>query len=186
MDIEPFEQYHIARSLRMWRRIKRMKQSHLGELLNVSQATISRWEALQQLPDEAELKAIRNLLAARLDGSADKELARLVSSTCSPVHLICDLTHKLLALSRARERYCKVHPNDLLGTSLWPYASEDIIALEKTLQCRGWFEPAPPAIEGLTEANGSAKLAIVPSRVRYVRFQLSDGTFVRTVETLPV
>ncbi len=174
----------LGRSLKTWRALRRLKQHHAGELLGVTQTTISRWESGQLMPGRAEQAAIRRLMQARLDSAADHELARLVTQSPRPVHLVCDLTHKLLALSAARGRDCRVPSADLVGRSLWRYASAEIMALEAELPRLGWFEPAPPAIEGRTGATSSAELPIRAGRFRWVRFQLSDGTFVRLVETL--
>ena len=122
-------------------------------------------------------------MAARLGSDADRVLARLVRQSPAPVHLICDLTHRLLAASPAREAQFKVPTSRLMGESLWRYASEDIVAAEACLAERGWFEPAPPAIEFHTRARDSDDLAILACDMRWVRFQLSDGSFVRLVES---
>ncbi|TWB62209.1 helix-turn-helix transcriptional regulator [Nitrospirillum viridazoti] len=175
---------HLGPSLRLWRTLRRMKQSHVGELLGVSQATVSRWESGAQAPDADEQTAIRLLMRAGLDSAADRELARLVNQSAGAVHLVCDLTHILLALSPARERDFGRARAELLGTSLWPYATEDIVAAEATLPDMGWFEAAPPALELTTRANRSAEVPIHASRFRWVRFQLSDGTFARLVDTI--
>lgn len=174
----------LGRSLRSWRALRRVKQSHAAELLGVTQATVSRWENGQLAPDPDGQQAIRLLLQARLDSAADFELARMVRSSAAAVHLVCDLTHRLLALSAARERFCRVPAAELIGTSLWPCASPGIIAAEARLGELGWFEPAAPAVELQTGANDGALIQIQDSRLRWVRFQLSDGSFVRLAETL--
>jgi hypothetical protein len=127
---------------------------------------------------------LRSLMAARLDSDADRVLARLVQQSAAPVHLICDLTHRLLAASRAREAQFKVPTSRLMGTSLWRYASEDIVRAEAQLADHGWFGPTPPAIEFHTGARESDELAIFACHMRWVRFQLSDGSFVRLVESI--
>ncbi|MES1162881.1 MAG: hypothetical protein ABUL50_07440, partial [Rhizobacter sp.] len=68
--------------------------------------------------------------------------------------------------------------------SLWRYASEDIVAAEARLADDGWCGPTPPAIEFHTRARDSDNLAILACDMRWVRFQLSDGSFVRLVETV--
>lgn len=174
----------LARSMRSWRLMRRIKQSHLGEMLDVSQTTVSRWENGQQVPTPDEQRKIRVLMQARLDNAADRELGRLVTGSSNPVHLICDLTHNLLAISPARERYCSVPSQDLMGTSLWRYASPEIAAAEASLPTLGWFEPGAPAIEFRTGRNDSPVIHIHESRLKWVRFQLSDGSFARLVETI--
>ncbi|MBI3369816.1 MAG: helix-turn-helix transcriptional regulator [Burkholderiales bacterium] len=174
----------LGRSLRSWRALRRVKQLHAAQLLGVSQATVSRWENGNGLPDEAEQLRLRQLLQARLDSTADRELARLVRQSSQAVHLVCDLTHRLLALSPAREAQCHVPASRLMGTSLWRYASEDIVAAEQRLGDWGWFGPLPPALEFHTRSRDSADLLIQASQMRWVRFQLSDGSYARLVETV--
>lgn len=173
----------LGRSLRTWRALRRIKQQHAAQLLGVSQATVSRWENGQAPPDAGEAARLRALMAARLDSAADAVLARLVSTSAEPVHLICDFTHRLLAASKAREAQFKVPTATLLGTSLWRYASEDIVVAEGRLAEQGWFEPGPPSIEFRTRAYDSGDLVIHACDTRWVRFQLSDGSFVRLVES---
>ena len=178
------EPARLGRSLRIWRTLRRMKQAHAAELLGVSQTTISRWENGQQAPTPEEQSDIRRLMQARLDSAADRELARLVRMAGTDVHLICDLTHRLLALSPGRERCWTVSAAELVGTSLWRFASPEIVRAERHLPDAGWYEAAPPAVELDTGANDSDMVRIRPSRLRWVRFQLSDGSFARLVETV--
>jgi transcriptional regulator with XRE-family HTH domain len=176
----------LGAALRRWRLLRRIKQQHAGELLGVSQATLSRWENGRQAPDADEEAALRQLMHARLDSAAERELARLVEQSARPVHLVCDLTHRLLALSPARERQCRVPRTQLIGRSLWRYASPEIVAAEARLAALDWFGPAPPALEIVTGANDQTEVEIEPSRLRWVRFLLSDGSAARLVETLDV
>jgi transcriptional regulator with XRE-family HTH domain len=174
----------IGRALKMWRALRCVKQAHAAELFGVSQTTISRWESGAQCVEEDRRAEIMRVLEARLDSAADRQLAMLVARSNAAVHLVCDLTHRLLALSRRRERDCKVAATALMGASLWPHASESIVALERDLPGLGWLEPAPPVVEGATGANASDMLVIRPGRFRYTRFQLSSGGHARLVETI--
>src|SRR5580704_6089123 len=91
-----------GRALRRWRRLRGVKQSHAAELFGVTQATLSRWErGHHRLPDAAA-RTLSRLLAAPLDSAADAGLRRLVESSALRVHLICDLSHRLLAASPTR------------------------------------------------------------------------------------
>jgi len=174
----------IGRSLRLWRMLRRVKQGHAAELLGVSQATVSRWETGQLAPAGRDRDKLCDLLRARLDTAADRELVRLVEDSSRAIHLICDLTHRLLAMSSVRELECRISRRELLGTSMWCYASAEIIAAEADLARHGWQEPGPPAIEFYTGANTSLDVPIREGLCRWVRFRLSDGSHARLVETL--
>ena len=116
----------FGRALRRWRRLRGVKQSHAAELFGVTQATLSRWErGYHRLPDEASRK-LATLLAAPLDSASDAGLRRLVESSALPVHLICDLTHCLLAASPSRFAQWTADAAELRGTSLWCFASDEI------------------------------------------------------------
>ena len=173
----------LGRSLRVWRTLRRMKQSHAAELLSVSQATVSRWEAGHQKPTHPEREALRALMAARLEGAADHALGRLVRHTARETHLICDLTHRLLAASPARERRWRMSASELLGTSMWRFHTEAIARAEAALPELGWYGEAPREVEVLTGANDSAEVPIRRSRCRWTRLRLSDGSYARLVET---
>jgi transcriptional regulator with XRE-family HTH domain len=174
----------LGRSLRRWRVLRRVKQLHAAELLGVSQPTISRWESGTQTPDEHEQQTLRRLMAARLDSAADHALARLINESPLPVHLVCDLTHRLLALSPGREAECRKPRSEMMGRSLWRYASAEIVRAERSLSDRGWFSDSPPELTLTTSARLDQDVLIPSSRFRWVRFQLSDGSHARLVETL--
>jgi transcriptional regulator with XRE-family HTH domain len=174
----------LGRSLRLWRALRRVKQAHAAELLRVSQAMVSRWEAGTLVPDAEEQARLRQLMSARLDSAADHALARLVTDSSTSAHLVCDLTHRLLAASRGRSRDWDFRTPELLGVSLWRFATPEIQAAEAALTEDGWFEPEPPAVELDTGANGSPVVPIRQGRMRWTRLQLSDGAFVRLAETI--
>ncbi|WP_431264740.1 helix-turn-helix transcriptional regulator [Roseateles chitinivorans] len=174
----------LGRSLRQWRTLRRLKQGAVGAELGVSQTTVSRWESGIAAPSLDEQQALRRLMAARLDSAADFELGRLVERAPGAVHLICDLSHRLLAMSRGREHHCRLPRSELIGRALWCYATPEIVAQEARLDALGWYEPAPGAVEFDTGASVEQDMPIQPSRMRWVRFQLSDGSFVRLTETI--
>jgi transcriptional regulator with XRE-family HTH domain len=175
----------LGRSLRTWRAIRRIKQAHAAELLQVSQATVSRWESGHAAPDPEDVLRLRRLMAARLDSASDAVLARLICQSTAPVHLVCDLTHRLLAASPKRAQQFRVPASQLMGTSLWRFASEQIVAAEAGLAAVDWFGPAPPVLEFDTGARESPELVIPAGRMRWVRLRLSDGSHARLVETVP-
>jgi transcriptional regulator with XRE-family HTH domain len=171
----------IGRSLRTWRALRQVKQSHAAELLGVSQATISRWEHGALLPLADQERRLRQLMSARADTGADHELARLVTSAPEPMHLVCDLTHRLLAASPGRTREWGTSAAELMGVSLWRYATDEIREAENSLPDRGWYEPAPPVVLVWTSANRSRAVRIRASHFRWIRFPLSDGSHARLV-----
>ena len=174
----------LGQSLRQWRVVRRYKQSRVAELLQVSQATVSRWENGRLVPTDREGRAIEALIAARLETAADRQLSRLVQTSALPLHLICDFTHRLLACSPVRARQFRVDVHSVVGTSLWPCATEGIVAAETRLETAGWYERAGMVVEGETEARTGPVIDIAPARFRWTRLLLSDGSFVRLVETV--
>lgn len=171
--------------LKRWRLLHRIKQSHAAQMFRVSQSTISRWEAGVQEAEPEQRAQIEALLRARLDSAADHALARLVASSGQPVHLVCDLTHRLLACSAPREAEFSVPVGELLGRSLWPFVTEEIAAQEAKLDTLGWREGiAAPALEFATGTNASLQVPIRQSQCRWTRLTLSDGSTARVVETL--
>ena len=162
-----------------------MKQSHVAELLGVTQPTVSRIERGDLLPAGALREEAMRFLAARLDVRRDAGLRRLVEMAAAPVHVICDLTHRLLAASPTREREWQRSASDLKGVSLWPYASEVIREAETRLGQHGWGEPdGACAIEVATDAHASDGLRILPGRMIWERMILSDGSPVRLVTNI--
>ncbi|MGF7148430.1 transcriptional regulator with XRE-family HTH domain [Sphingomonas zeicaulis] len=172
-------------ALRRWRALHRVKQAHAAELFGVAQSTISRWEAGAQAMEPAEHAKVAAVVAARLDAAADRVLAQLVSESPRPVHLVCDLTHKLLALSPSRAAGFGCPPETLIGRSLWPFATDALRAMEARLADLGWHDgPGPAPVEFQTGANRSTLVPVRHSLCRWTRILLSDGTAARIVETL--
>jgi transcriptional regulator with XRE-family HTH domain len=173
---------HLGASLRRWRALNRVKQSALAEELRVSQTTISRWEAGTLIPGPREEDRLAQLLAARPTSAADRALLDLVRRAPGPVHLICDLTHRLFAASPTRISAWRVGVEDLAGTSLWRFASPGIAKGEAALDALGWYAPLAPAVSVDTEQAHFDELSIAAGRLRYTRMPLSDGRFARLVE----
>ncbi|PRF35280.1 XRE family transcriptional regulator [Burkholderia multivorans] len=175
----------LGPQLKRWRLLHRVKQSHAAELFGVAQSTISRWEAGVQQMSPDERATAERLLAARLDSAGDHALARLVAGSAGRMHLVCDLTHRLLACSPSRAAEFSQPLSMLLGTSLWRYATEEIVRMETALNTLGWHDCAgPPSVEFDTGTNASRVVPIHRSRCRWTRIMLSDGSAARLVETL--
>ncbi|MBL8836173.1 MAG: helix-turn-helix transcriptional regulator [Alphaproteobacteria bacterium] len=171
----------LGRSFRTWRVLRRMKQAHAAELFGVAQATISKWENESERPSARQAARMRDLMAAAPSGDADRALLDLVCGSADEAHLVCDLTHRLLAVSRRRARRWRVPGDRLIGVTLWPYATADIATAERRLAELGWFEPAPTALNVFTRANGSADVPIEEGWMSWTRMRLSDGSYARLV-----
>ena len=171
----------FGRALRRWRRLRGCKQSHAAELLGVTQATLSRWErGHHRLPEEAQRK-LSHLLRAPLDSAGDAALRRLVENSTLSVHLICDLSHRLLAASPARVVNWTADLAELRGRSLWRFATDEIRDAESRLGELGWYDDGVAQVSFENGANDSAVVPIEPGILVWERLQLSDGTLARLV-----
>jgi len=175
----------FGRALRRWRRLRGVKQRHAAELFGVTQATLSRWERGHHLPPDAIARKLSRLLAAPLDSAADAGLRRLVESSSLRVHLICDLSHRLLAASPARFAEWMAGAADLRGVSLWGFATDEIRAGEARLGELGWYDDGPVQMSFWTGANDSPIVHIDAGILLWERLQLSDGTLARLVTSPP-
>jgi hypothetical protein len=125
------------------------------------------------------------LISARLDGHGDAGLRRLIVNAALPVHLICDATHRLLAASRPRESQWRRPVSDLIGVTLWPFATAEIAAAEASLEARGWREGTQLAgLRVFTEGNQSDEVPIPRSTLLWERMTLADGSVARLVSDI--
>ena len=175
----------LGHALRRMRLLQGMKQSHLAELLGVTQATVSRWENGILTLTAIQQGEVLRLLAARSDPTQDAALKRLVESSMRKVHLICDRTHRLLAVSPARQAEWQVDSADFLGKSLFVYASPEIRVAESSLHRLGWHEGLLSSLTVETGPNADPGLRILPGRMLWERVILSDGTAGRLVTAIP-
>ena len=172
-------------ALRRWRRLRGIKQSHAAELLGVTQATLSRWERGHHRASNEAAAKLSHLLAAPLDSAGDAGLRRLVENSRLPVHLICDLSHRLLAASPARFAEWHGSTAELRGVSLWPFATDEIRSSEERLAELGWYDEGAASLTFLTSANHSSFVTIDAGILLWERLQLSDGTLARLVTSVP-
>ncbi|PIO98546.1 helix-turn-helix domain-containing protein [Pleomorphomonas carboxyditropha] len=172
---------HAALPLRHLRRLAGMKQSHLADLMGVTQPTVSRWENGSLPLTVEQTQALQAIFAVRPDPAQDAALKRLVETSMSPVHLICDLTHRLLAASPARAADWRVDLGDYLGRSLLVYASEEILAAEARLDDLGWRDGQLASLAFDTGANDDPDIPIRPGPMLWERVRLSDGSSGRLV-----
>jgi len=180
-DATPILKTSLGPSLRRWRVLNRIKQEGLARELGVSQTRVSRWESGQATPEGRHLLEITRMLRARPETASDRALVDLVSGSGAPVHLVCDLTHRLLAMSPARTREWRAPVSEFLNRPLWRFASEGIRAAEARLAERGWYEPDSPDILFQTERADFPEMTIPESRIRISRLPLADGSFARLV-----
>lgn len=170
----------FGKRLKRLRRVVGLKQSALADLIEVDQATISRWENGGQIPS-AHVQQI--VFAALGPAKAqDSALKRLVVNSSECLHLVEEATHTCLAYSASRARDWKTSRHALLGVSLWQFATDEIRQAEAELQLDGWWDlhsPAPKAF--LTSEAVHDQIRISAGRIVWERLYLSDGTPVRLV-----
>ena len=174
----------LGPALRRFRRLNMVKQSAVAERLGVSQGCVSRWESGAHRPDAAQRERIVQLISASVGNDHDAGLKRLVESSQCTVHLICDATHTLLAASRSRAASWRTDIADLIGSSLWRFASPEIEAAEAGLFERGWFERPYQTLELRTEGNGRTDVPVPPSRMLWETLPLADGRVGRLTTTI--
>lgn len=165
----------LGRSLRRFRRLQGIKQTHLAELLGISQGSLSRWESGTHQPDPAMQARIENVIAATTSSRSDAALKRLIETSPLRIHLICDTTHRLLAASPARGASWRGDVASYIGTSLWRFASPEIERAEQGLVDQGWFERPFQNIRFRTGPNRSAAIAITPGLMEWESILLADG-----------
>jgi transcriptional regulator with XRE-family HTH domain len=175
----------FGRALRRWRRLRGIKQSHAAELFDVTQATLSRWERGHHRIPEMAMRKLSPLLAAPLDAASDAGLRRLVESSTLSVHLICDLTHRLLAASPSRFAAWRAGSAELRGTSLWRFATDEIRSAESCLGELGWYDDGAARLSFWTGPNSDPIVPIDAGVLVWERLQLSDGTLARLVTSNP-
>jgi len=174
----------IGSALRRFRRLNAVKQGAVAAVLGVSQGCVSRWESGAHTPNALTRERILQLISASIGNDHDTALKQLVESSQRPVHLVCDSTHRLLAASRSRAATWRIDVSELVGRSLWPFASQEIAAAEATLPKGGWFERPYQRLEFSTEANGRSDVPVPPSRVLWETLPLADGRVGRLTSTI--
>lgn len=176
---------HFGSRLRRIRRLRGLKQAYIAELAGVVQTTVSRWEAGEIQPDERVATDI--LLAISRSSANDRALRTLVENATITAHLVTDADHRLLAASPGRIAEWQRDPVDLIGSSLWRFATEPIAAAETSLESIGWWEdPVPSPVEVMTGTRDGHDLRILPSRMTWERVYLTDGTPARLCISAPL
>ncbi len=171
--------------LRRIRTVRRLKQQAVGDLVGVTQATVSRWENGTLEPSDDQRRRLMRLLRSTGTLGADHGLRRLVETSPLRVHLVCDITHRLLAASPAREAEWHTSAGTWEGRSLFRFATEEIRAAESRLDACGWFAGRVPGAYFWTEAGPSGTpIRIQQGYCLWERLTLNDGNPVRLATTL--
>jgi hypothetical protein len=129
------------------------------------------------------VRKLARLLAAPLDRRA-MPAAPAGRKLNFPVHLICDLSHRLLAASPARLATWSADAAELRGRSLWRYATDEIRSAEGQLGELGWYDDGTARLSFWTGSNDSPVVPIDPGILVWERLQLSDGTLARLVTSV--
>ncbi|MBO0661486.1 helix-turn-helix domain-containing protein [Jiella sp. MQZ9-1] len=171
----------LGRALRRWRRLNDIKQTAIAETLRVSQTTVSRWESGQGKMSDREMATLVRMVGAQPDSDSDRALLDLVAGAAEPMHLVCDLSHRLLAASPARMAAWRVGLETLRGRSLWRFASADIMRAEAALAGSGWHEAGSGEFAFQTRFHDCETLWIGAGTIIWTRIPLSNGTMARLV-----
>ncbi|WP_368744345.1 helix-turn-helix domain-containing protein [Desertibaculum subflavum] len=179
----PITPDRLGLALRRHRRLGGLKQDHIAALLGVTQATVSRWERGTHQPDPRQSTRLSALLQAAADGEADRALRRLVETSTLSVHLVCDTSHRLLAASPRRFAEWR-RDRDLVGSSLWPFATDAIRVAEAELIGLGWYEPGAAPVLTWTGAGNGRGIRILAGSMLWEHILLADGSSARLVTSL--
>jgi transcriptional regulator with XRE-family HTH domain len=164
--------FHLR--LRRLRRARALKQAYVAALLDVEQSTVSRWETGALVPDPDVAERALRLLGARPPD--DCALRRLVRTSTVPCHLVTDSDHRLLAVSPPRLREWGRRGDGLMGTSLWRFATPEIVAAEAQLGALQWWQLAAPAPVVVHTSEGwNDGLHILAGDMVWERVWLSSG-----------
>jgi len=99
-----------------------------------------------------------------------------VRTSREPCHLVTDTDHRLLAVSPAREREWGRPAAELIGQSLWRFATPEIVQAKAKLGARLWWDvPAPAPVIVNTSAGCTEGLHIVAGLLVCERVWLACG-----------
>lgn len=125
------------RLIRQMRDSLGLTQQGFADMLDVSQATVSRWEAGRVAPDAAMRKRIHDLVR-RQGGLADGPLLSMIRHTPSPAALL-DMDMRLLAISNVTAELNGITPNEAVGIDYRPFFTDDLEEVYETALSRGFF-----------------------------------------------
>lgn len=170
----------FGRRLKRLRRALGMKQAVLAGMAGVDQTTVSRWEAGRILPTEPVQRQVLRMVGS--SGAGDAALRRLVEGSADCLHLVEDASHVCLAYSGGRAREWQVSQRQMLGQSLWRFATDEIREAEAGLDPAGWWDSAlPEPRRFMTSGAHHDEIRIHEGLIVWERMYLADGTPVRLV-----
>lgn len=170
--------------LRRYRIMRGMKQQSLADLFGVRQSTMSKWEQGTLYISEERQAQIMDLISVYPSWIADSWLRRLVETSSQRVHVICDVSHRLLAASPSRVAEWGVTSRELIGQKLLQDAPDDIVAAEKHLLQGGAGENYLRPMIISTAGQRSGRYKVEPGRLLWEKLQIEDGSWVRLVTDL--
>ena len=166
----------LGRRLRRFRITRQIKQQILAAELGVSQGMLSRWESGAYEPSPQARARIERILERQQGSGVDSTLRRLIEGAPFPVHLVCEDTFALLAVSPRREAEWRIDAAALYGVSLMRFATAEIIERERQLRDIGWFEGCgSEPTRFVTSGNDDPDMPILPSTVVWERVGMADG-----------
>ncbi len=168
----------------MRRRLRNVKQQALALDLGVSQTTISRWESGESLPGDDHFDKLLTLFGIPIEIPCDGALRDLIEGAQTPVHRICDVSHRLLAASRPRLSQWRCSFSELRGRSLFRYTTPEITRAEKELPNLGWYDDNCSYFRFYCGASTlDSDIPIRPSVCTWERLSLGNGSMVRLVSS---
>lgn len=113
-----------GRIIRTVRETLGLTQQAFADQLEVSQATVSRWESGQSAPDSASRRRI-HALTGRSTSSADAALTRMVRLSPSMMALF-DLNMRILAVSERAAQANSMTPDEAVGIEYRALFTDDL------------------------------------------------------------
>lgn len=170
----------FGQRLRLQRRGLGLKQLLIAEEMQVDQATVSRWESGNHIPEiDVQLAVFKFLAQSRTN---DNALRRLVENSNDCVHLVEDISHICLAYSLKRAKDWRTSQSALLGVSLWQFATDEIRNAEAELEESDWWSVQTPKPKFFhTSPANYDDIRISAGNILWERLYLADGTPVRLV-----
>lgn len=125
------------RLIRQMRESLGLTQQAFADLLQVSQATVSRWEAGRVIPDGPMRRRIHDMVRER-GGMADAPLLSMIRRTPAPAGLF-DLDMRIQAVSDVVCQINGVSPGEAIGMDYRPRFTEEVEEAYEAALAHGLF-----------------------------------------------